>query len=115
MDRERLQQFTATAEFDLAQLATELAQFVDLTAYELAGTGQAHLTCQTDAAGQLKAEGDADLRDFALAAPMRQPWREPHLTVRAEAAGTLAEGVLRQIGQRQPAVQNAKRSTRRCN
>ncbi len=92
-----LQQFTAAAEFDLAQLAAELAQFADLAGYELAGTGQAHLTCQTDAAGQLKAQGDVDVKDFALAAPTRTPWREPHVTIEAGAAGKLSQGALAQL------------------
>ncbi|HEX4144599.1 MAG TPA: hypothetical protein VHY91_13925 [Pirellulales bacterium] len=91
------QQFSATAEFDLAQLATELSRFVDLAAYELGGTGQAHLTCQTDPSGQLVASGDADVHDFKLVAPGRLPLLEPHFNVRAEAAGNVSGGALRQI------------------
>jgi translocation and assembly module TamB len=91
------QRFTGAAEFNLAQLATELGRFVDLAGYELAGTGVAHLTCQTDAAGQLTAQGDADVRDFALDAPTRLPWREARVTILAAAAGNLSQGVLRQI------------------
>ncbi|HTU24317.1 MAG TPA: hypothetical protein VMF30_02895 [Pirellulales bacterium] len=92
-----LEQLTASAQFDLAQLATELSRFVDLDAYQLAGTGDAHVTCQTDAAGELKAQAEADLRDFALVAPARQPWREPRIVLHANAAGTVAGAVLRQI------------------
>ena len=61
------------------------------------GPGRHNLTCQTDAAGQFTAQGDADVRDFALDAPTRLPWREPRVTLHAEASGSLSQGVPRQI------------------
>jgi translocation and assembly module TamB len=91
------QNFTATADFDLAKLAAELARFVDLAAFELAGTGQANVTCQADVSGQLKAQSDAAIHDFALVAPNRRPWHEPQLTIHGEAAATLDGGALDKV------------------
>ncbi len=104
--------FTATAEFDLAQLATELGRFVDLASLELSGTGQANVTCQADATGQLGAKCDASVSNFALGIPNRRPWHEPQVTIHAEAAGTLDQGSLRKVASASVPRDDRQRSAR---
>ena len=91
------QQFTAAADFDLARLANELARFADLAAYELAGTGQAHLTCQTDAAGQLKATRRRRRPRFCARRSLAHALARAAFHRGAEATGSLSEGSLKQL------------------
>ncbi len=92
-----LDQLTAHATFDLGQLATQLAQFIDLAGCQLAGTGQGQLIWQRDAAGRVQSQIDLSARDFTLAMPNHKPWQEPSLTIHAELAGTMTAGALQRV------------------
>ncbi len=92
-----LDQLVAGASFDLNQLATELAQFVDLRGCQLAGNGQLQLTWQRDASGRLQSQADITARDFALVTPGRRPWKEPSVALHVEGTGTMTGYTLKHV------------------
>lgn len=91
------EKLAATAHYDLAQLARQLEQFVDLAGWQLAGTGEAELQASRDAKGMFEADVRASLQDFQLAQPDEPAWTEPQLALRLQAAGTVAEGGLSRL------------------
>jgi hypothetical protein len=92
-----LDQLVAGASFDLNQLATELAQFVDLGGCQLAGTGQLQLTWQRDQNGHVQSQADISASNFALATPGRRPWQEASVTLHVEGAGTMSDTSLQHV------------------
>ena len=80
--------FTAKADCDLNQLASELGQFVDLGGVKPAGGGQATLDWQRTADGSFQAIGTCSLNDLQLAIAGRT-WNEPLLAATLNANGQL--------------------------
>jgi hypothetical protein len=85
----KLDQLTASAEFDLNKLSAQLGQFVDLSGMQLAGTGTAHLDCHLAAANQFTASANSELSQLRMAVGGDAPLSEPRLSFKAEAAGVL--------------------------
>ena len=80
------QNFHATANCDLSRLQAELAQFVDLGEFTLAGQGSGGLHWTT-ANGSVNINADANVAGFALSALGSSPWVEPQLSLAMVAAG----------------------------
>ena len=83
------QQFAASAKFDLNRLAQQLGQFLDLSGVELAGTGQAQLNWQQDAADAFSARASGTLAALRIALADGAVWAEPQMEIVATAAGRL--------------------------
>jgi hypothetical protein len=84
-----MQQFAATATFDLDSLAEQLGQFIDLSGGQLAGTGNAKIEWQQTGVNQFTATATGDLAQLAVSLGNGEVWSEPQLAIRAEAAGLL--------------------------
>jgi translocation and assembly module TamB len=84
-----LDELTASAEFDLNKLSSQLGQFVDLSGMQLAGTGTAHLDCHLAEANQFTASANSELLQLRMAMGGEAPLSEPRLSLKAEAAGVL--------------------------
>jgi translocation and assembly module TamB len=82
-----LQQITASAEFDLNKLSSQLGQFVDLSGMQLAGTGTAHLDCHLADANQFTVAANSELLQLRIAMGGDAPISEPRLALKAEAVG----------------------------
>lgn len=78
---------------DLAGLAAEVAEVLDLRGVSLAGTARGRIdVVQDDAAGPATVKVSASVADFELAGPGRPTWKDPEITLAAEASGRLAAG-----------------------
>jgi translocation and assembly module TamB len=82
------QDFTASAEFDLNRLAQQLGQFVNLSEFELAGTGEAKLEWKQTEGNRFTARADASLSQLRVALNSGAAWAEPELEIAASADGT---------------------------
>ncbi len=91
------QSLTASARFDLGQLAERLGQVVDLGELELAGNGWAHLNWKRSAEEQFEADADLQVRGFLLARPEQHPWKEENLLVFLSAVGETDSGAVSQV------------------
>ncbi len=83
---------------DLARLASELAQVVDLGDVQLRGQMDATARWQT-AASQTNMEGRFTLADFEFASPGRDVWNEQKLVVGISGQGSYRDDALREISQ----------------
>jgi translocation and assembly module TamB len=83
------QDFAASAEFDLNRLAQQLGQFVNLSEFELAGTGEAKLEWKQTEDNRFSARADASLSQLRVALEHGAIWAEPELKIAASADGTL--------------------------
>ncbi len=92
-----LDNLTGEANFDLARLATELAQFVDLSGIQLTGSGKANFAWQRGADQTFSAQGSAEAKDLQVALGGRPAWIEQALSAQLEASGSLAGGALKQL------------------
>ena len=68
-------------------MSDQLGQFVDLGTVQLAGAGSGNLNWKRSPQQQFDANADVQLRDFQLALPNQQPWREDYLTMQFLAKG----------------------------
>jgi hypothetical protein len=85
--------FTATARYDLGQLAERLKRILDLGSLRLAGRGLAQAKLARNSAGGFQAHGEAELRELELSAWYGRAWQEKHLTLCMDVAGrTEADG-----------------------
>ena len=89
---------TGTANFDLAQLVTELKQFADLSDLQLAGQGEARLELKRLPGDQFTAQGQFEVRGFQFV-PVAggQPWREEQLVATLDAGGKFEQETLKRI------------------
>lgn len=87
----------AIASFDLAPLAQQLGQFVDLAGWQLGGTGQARFGCKRLEDGALDAAVELALQDFAFQVPGLEGMREPALKAEAQVTSMLQQNVLLQL------------------
>ncbi len=92
-----LDNMTATAEFDLSRLLTELQQFSDLNRIHVAGQGQAKLTVKRTGESGVAVDADFQARGFQWITENGQPWKEDNLTAKLTAAGQLAGQSIKQI------------------
>ena len=74
-----LDNLSATANFDLARLLTELRQFSNLDHVELAGQGKARLTLKRPAANQFAADAEFQGRGLQWITPQARPGRKTML------------------------------------
>jgi hypothetical protein len=81
-----LDDLSASASFNLKQLADQLDQFVELGGMELAGDGWGRFTWKRSPP-QFAAEGELKVRDFQLKIPQQMPWKEQNLEVSLSAKG----------------------------
>lgn len=89
----------AIASFDLAPLAQQLGQFVDLAGWQLGGTGQARFACKRLDDGALDATAEVALQDFDFQVPGLEGMHEPALRAEVRATGVLQQNVLLQLDQ----------------
>jgi hypothetical protein len=99
-----LDDLTASAKFDLAQLVSQLRQFSDLNQLQLSGQGEAQLALKRSAEDQFAAEGTFQAHGFQLVALNHQPWREDNLTARLDAAGQWSQQTLKRLDRAQLAI-----------
>jgi hypothetical protein len=92
-----LEDLTASADFDLAQLVTELRQFSDLGGVQLAGQGRARLTLKRTAQDQFSGDAEFQARNFQYVAAGLRPWQESHLVARLSLAGHFHQQSLKTI------------------
>ena len=78
---------TASASFNLKQLADELGQFVDFGGMAMAGDGWANLNWKRTPDRQFAADAEIQINKLQFDLPKRQPWREESLLVFCKAAG----------------------------
>jgi hypothetical protein len=81
------ERMAASASFDLAQLASQLAGFVDLGPTQPAGGGWAQFGWQRSTQQTFQAVARLHLEDFRLALPQRPVWAEENLTATLAASG----------------------------
>ena len=82
-----LDDFTATARFDLDQLTTQLDSLVDLGSYRPAGKGDARFDWQRDRRQQFRAQGEIEISDFRLTGAGGQKLAEESLVLAISANG----------------------------
>jgi len=87
----------ADATFDLARLARQLGQFVDLGSLQLAGEGWAHLNWQLDAEDYFQADAELHVAQLAVVLPDRPPWREQNLVAIGAARGVSRAGQITRL------------------
>jgi hypothetical protein len=85
------ERLAATASCDLARLAAQLGQFLDLGAVHLAGQAGAELTVRLDPAGGFGVQGSIDLHHLEIAGLAAAPIREESLSLKLDAAGSMGE------------------------
>jgi hypothetical protein len=78
---------TASATFDLKQLADRLGQFVEMGDYQLAGQGRIESSWKRNAQQQFDASSTIELRNFQVVFSGQRPWQEPSLTTTLSARG----------------------------
>jgi hypothetical protein len=81
------ERLAASASFDLAQLASQLAGFVDLGQTQPAGGGWAQFGWQRSPQQTFQAAARLHLENFHLALPQRPAWSEENLTATLVASG----------------------------
>jgi translocation and assembly module TamB len=81
------QDLRAEAQFDLSRLAQQLGQFIDLDAWQPAGTGTAQLVWQKTVDGQFSADSSFNLDRFALQSGGITVWEEPQLQITTTVQG----------------------------
>ncbi len=86
---------SGSATFDLAKLASEAAQFIDLDSLQLAGAGSVTFAWQQAADQTFALRANIDAKNLQVALPGRPAWIEPSLSgeldVRGLAAGFMVE------------------------
>lgn len=89
---------TAEASFDLAQLVSELSQFADMSQLELAGQGATKLTLKRSSGDRFTADGEFQVDGFQFV-PIAggQPWREERLNAQFDLSGKLADAKLARV------------------
>lgn len=92
-----LENLSGDASFDLARLAAELGQFIDLSGVQLAGAGKITFTSQSTADQAFTAGGSAEAQNLQVAFGGRPAWNEPTLSAQFQAAGSLAGLAPKQI------------------
>jgi hypothetical protein len=92
-----LDNMTATAEFDLSRLLTELQQFSDLNRIHVAGQGRAKLTVKRTGESGVAVDADFQARGFQWITENGQPWKEDSLTAKLTAAGQLSGQSIKRI------------------
>jgi hypothetical protein len=95
---------TASAKFDLAQLVTQLRQFSDLNQLQLAGQGQAQLAWKRAADDQFTAEAAFQARGFQLIAAKSRPWKEDNLVAKLDVSGLLSQQTVKRVDRAQLTV-----------
>lgn len=80
-------QLSATGDYDLDRLATQLGQFVDLGAVRLAGKGRTQVTLQPGADGSFRLQAESQVDRLHLAGLTARPWQEESLRLLLEATG----------------------------
>ena len=83
------QNLRAEAQFDLSRLARQLGQFIDLGAWQPAGTGTAQLVWQKTADGKFAADSSFRLDHFSLQSGGTTVWEEPQLQITTTVQGAL--------------------------
>lgn len=78
---------TATLQFDLNQLAAQLAGFVDMGGLRLAGDGGGRFEWRRLAGEAFDAQGSLDVRDFYLGMTNRPSWMESRIVATLAATG----------------------------
>lgn len=78
---------SASASYDLDQLATELSRFVDLGDLRLAGSGWAHLMWRRRLDGRFEADAEFEVASFEMTMPPSHPWIEEKLQMELAATG----------------------------
>ncbi len=82
-----LDNLTASATFNLQQLADRLGQFADLRELKFAGEGNGRLNWQRTSQGQFDGGVEMQLTGFQWAMAGREPWREESLLAFVSAKG----------------------------
>jgi len=93
----RVQEGSATLNADLDVLAVELARFVDLGDFRIAGGLDGQFRWQQAATEQLNASGQIKMSDFHLSAPKMLPWREQQLLIDVAATADAPQGKVTRI------------------
>jgi hypothetical protein len=78
---------SATADFDMSQLATRLGAFMDVGGVRFGGSGRANVHWVRSESGQFQTKGDFEARNFELVIPDRPSWKENKLTATFTANG----------------------------
>lgn len=78
---------TATADFDLDQLASQLAGVVDLGGIRMAGAGTGRFTWRRGPSQQFQADGELSIQKFELAMPQQDIHLKDNLSLQLAAGG----------------------------
>ncbi|MCA9229824.1 MAG: hypothetical protein KDA57_04175 [Planctomycetales bacterium] len=78
-------------QLDLGRLSQELGQFVDLDAWQFAGSGAGKLALTRGTGNHFEASAEIHLTDLKVAHESRQIWAEPQLLVHLDASGQEAD------------------------
>ncbi len=80
--------FQGKMDFNLAQLAEQVGQFVDLTQWKLVGTGKGQFTLRNTGEGRFVATSQLNLKAIDVRQADRVVWVDPELRVELNAAGS---------------------------
>jgi translocation and assembly module TamB len=82
--------FEGQGRFDLAQLADQAGQFLDLSAWQLRGTGEGSFSWRDAGADQFAASALVDLANIDVRRSGQTVWVDPEVHLELQAAGTRA-------------------------
>ncbi|HEY1601678.1 MAG TPA: hypothetical protein VGG64_18905 [Pirellulales bacterium] len=89
--------FGLTANFELARLAEELGQFLDMGAVRIGGDGWSRLTWKRAADDSFEADAELQATNFVLARPGKPAWNDAKLVVTAAVKGQLDGKVVKGV------------------
>ena len=96
---------TASAKFDLAQLVTQLRQFADLSSLQLAGQGQGQLAVKRTAEDHFTADAAFQARGFQWIVAQGRPWEEDNLVAKLDVSGLMSQRTVKRIDRAQLTVE----------
>ena len=99
-----IDELTASAKFDLAQLVTQLRQFSDLNQLQLAGQGQAQLAWKRTPDDRFAADGTLEARGLQIVAAHLRPWKEHDLVAKLDVSGQLSQHSVKRVDRAQITV-----------
>lgn len=93
-----LDNFTASASFDLARLLSELKQFADLSELHIAGQGDAKLAVKRSDKNEFTANGQLQAKGFQFV-PVAggRPWKEENVLAKLDVSGKFDGPTLQRI------------------
>ncbi len=101
-----LDDLTASADFDLSRLLSELRQFSDLNHVQMAGHGQSQWVWKRVADDRFTAAAEFQIRGFQWITGQAAPWQEDNLVAKLDFSGQLLDRSIKQIDEARLTVES---------